>query len=277
MTVRIVTDSASDLPPEVAKQLGIQVVPLYVRFGEKTYQDGVDINADEFYEKLVKGPVLPVTAAPSPGFFAELYQSLAAETQEIVSIHLSSKLSGTYEAALAGKREVKGKCRIEVVDSKQVSMGVGLLAIVAAKAAKAGARADEIMKIVNAAIPGAFLAGALDTLAFLEKGGRIGRAQAMLGAMLSIKPILSVQDGEVVPLERVRTRSRAIERLYQLLEGHLPAKEISVVYSTDAAGAQELLEHARKLAPGQEVCKARFGPVLGTYVGPGALAVIVLK
>ncbi|MBI4332894.1 MAG: DegV family protein [Chloroflexi bacterium] len=277
MTVKIVTDSSSDLPPALAKKLGITVAPLYVRFGEKSHRDGVDITADAFYEKLVAGPVLPVTSAPSPGSFTELYEGLAKETREIVSIHLSSKLSGTYEAAQAGKREVTAKCRIEVVDSRQVSMGVGLPAILAAKAAAKGAGIDEVVKMVNGAVPGIFLAGALDTLEFLEKGGRIGRAQAMMGAMLNIKPILSVQDGEVVPLERVRTHSKAVNRLYELLEEHLPAREISVVYSTEAAEGQKLLEHAKKLAPGQEVYFARFGPILGTYVGPGTLAVIVLK
>ncbi len=277
MTVKIVTDSSSDLPLKVVKELGITVVPLWVRFGDKSFRDGVDIDPDTFYDMLTKSRDLPVTAAPSPGAFAEAYQSLSKETGEIVSIHISSKLSGTRDAAQMGKGEVKTKCRIEVIDSTQVTMALGLITIAAAKAAKAGATADEIVKLVNSSASNVFLAGLLDSLHYLEKGGRIGKAQAWMGSVLSIKPIVSVAGGEVVPLERVRTRSKAVERLYQMADGHLPAKEISVVYSTGAAEAEKLLEHLKKAAPGQDVYLARFGAVLGTYVGPDSIGIATLK
>ena len=277
MTVKIVTDSTADLPPKVAGEFGIFVVPLLVRFGDETFRDGVEITADEFYTRLQKGPVLPVTSVPSPGVFKEVYEKLAAESKEILSIHLSSKLSGTYEAALTGKREAAGKARIEVIDSGLTAMALGLLAIVAAKAAKAGASLDEIVKLVRESMPGIFLAAALDTLKFLEKGGRIGKAQAMLGSILSIKPLISLGDGEVIPFGKVRTHSKAVERLHELLEQNLPAREIAIVYSTEMGEAEKLVEHAKKLAPGQEVYLARFGSVIGTYVGPGTLAVVLLK
>ncbi len=277
MTVKIVTDSSSDLPKDLAEKLGIAVVPLYVRFGTDSYRDGVDITPDEFYKKLTGDSVIPVTSAPSPGLFTELYESLAGTTDSIISIHVSRNLSGTYEAAQAGGREVKAKCRIDIIDSRQVTMALGLLAIVAAKAAAAGATAEEIIKEVNDAMPRVYLAGLLNTLEFLEKGGRIGRAEAWMGAMLDIKPILSVQDGEVVPLERVRTRVRAIERLHELLEEHLPASEIGIIHSTTPDEARKLSERVGKIQPGKEVYLARFGPVLGTYVGPGAVGIVTLK
>ena len=272
MTVRIVTESTSDLPQELAEELGITVVPLNVHFDMDTYRDGVDIGADEFYKRLITSSTLPKTSAPAPGIFIDSYQKLAVEAEAIISIHISSKLSGTHEAAQAAKRDLAGECRIEVINSESVSMGLGLLAIAAAKAAKAGATAEEVVKLIQESIPRVHLVGALDTLEFLAKGGRVGKANAWIGSLLSIKPLISVRDGEVVPLERVRTRTRAIERLHQLLKERLPAKEIGVMYSTDAEEAKKLAEHLREFFPQQPVYLSRFGPVLGTYMGPGCLA-----
>jgi DegV family protein with EDD domain len=277
MGVRIVTDSTSDLPQDVAEELGITVVPLNVQFGFDTYRDGVDMQADEFYKRLLTISDLPKTSAPAPGIFAEVYQQLAKEAEGIVSLHISSKMSGTGEAALAGKQDAGDKCRIEVIDSQSVSMGLGLLAITAAKAAMAGATVDDIVKLTQESIAHVHLIGALDTLDFLYKGGRIGKAQAWLGSILSIKPLISVHDGEVVPLERVRTRSKAIERLYQLLKEGLPAKEIGVMYSTEAEEAEKLVAHLRELLPQQQVYLTRFGPALGTHMGPGCLATATLN
>jgi DegV family protein with EDD domain len=272
MTVKIVTDSTSDLPEKVAEELGITVVPLNVHFDMDTYRDGVDISADEFYKRLITSSTLPKTSAPAPGIFIDSYQKLAGEAEAIISIHISSKLSGTHEAAQAAQRDLAGECRIEVINSESVSMGLGLLAVAAAKAARAGATAEEVVKLIQESIPRVHLVGALDTLDFLYKGGRVGKASAWFGSLLSIKPLISVRDGEVVPLERVRTRSKAIERLYQLLKERLPAKEIGVMYSTDAEEAEKLAEHLRELFPQQPVYLSRFGPVLGTYMGPGCLA-----
>lgn len=272
MTVKIVTDSTSDLPEKVAEELGITVVPLNVHFDMDTYRDGVDIDAEEFYKRLITSSTLPKTSAPAPGIFIDSYRKLAGEAEAIVSIHISSKLSGTYESAQAAQRDLAGECRIEVINSESVSMGLGLLAIIAAKAAKAGATAGEIVKLVRESIPRVHLVGALDTLEFLAKGGRVGKASAWIGSLLSIKPLISVSDGEVVPLDRVRTRSKSLERFHQLLKEHLPAKELGVMYSTDVEEAEKLAEHLRELFPQQPVYLARFGPVLGTYMGPGCLA-----
>jgi DegV family protein with EDD domain len=277
MSVKIVTDSTSDLPKEVAQELGISVVPLNVHFNLDTFKDGVDMQADQFYHRLMTSPVLPKTSAPSPGLFKEYFNRLAQESHEIVSIHISSKLSGTYEAALAAKQEMADTCRIEVIDSKAVTMGLGLLAIVAAKAAKAGASMKEIVALVQDSIDKVFIAGAPDTLEFLQKGGRVGKAQAWLGSILSIKPIISMAEGEVVPLERVRTQAKVMERMRQLLEEHLPAREIAVLYSTDAEEAQKIFANLKKDSPRRSVYLAQFGPVLGTHLGPNSLGLITLK
>jgi DegV family protein with EDD domain len=277
MSVKIVTDSTSDLPKEVAVELGITIMPLNVHFDLDTFKDGVDMQADQFYSRLLTGSVLPKTSAPSPGLFKDCYHKLAQESQEIVSIHISSKLSATHEAALAGKQEVTDNCRIEVIDSQSASMGLGLITIAAAKAANEGATIDEVLKLVEESINGVYIAVALDTLEFLQKGGRVGKAQAWLGSVLSIKPFITLRDGAVVPLERVRTRSKAVARVYQLLEEHLPAKEVAVVYSTDAEEANKIVDHLKNTFNHQQVYLARFGPVLGTYVGPGSLAIITLN
>jgi len=277
MTVKVVTDSTSDLPKELAQQLGITVVPLNVHFGTDTFRDGEGITADQFYERLLTSPALPKTSAPSPGLFRECYGRLSHESNEIVSIHISSKLSGTYEAALTGGRDLGDHCRVEVIDSQTVTMGLGLLAVAAAKAARQSASLDEVVKLVRDSMPGVYMASAVDSLEYLQKGGRIGRAQAWLGSLLSIKPIISVSGGEVVPLERVRTYSKAVVRVYEILEAHLPARELSVMYSTDAAEADKLMTHVRQAFPQQPAYLARFGPVLGTYMGPGCLAIAALS
>jgi DegV family protein with EDD domain len=277
VSVKIVTDSTSDLPKEIAEELGITVIPLNVHFDLDTFRDGVDIQPDQFYHRLLTTPSLPKTSAPAPGLFHECYERLLAEGEDIVSIHISTKLSGTHEAAMAGKRDLTDGSKIEIIDSSFASMGTGLLAIAAAKAARDGATMDEVVKLVRDSIKTVFIAVALDTLEFLQKGGRVGKAQAWLGSLLSIKPMISLRDGEVVPLDRVRTRSKATARIYELLEQHLPAREMAVVYSTDREEADKVISHLRELYPEQSAYLARFGPVLGTYVGPNSLAIVTLN
>jgi DegV family protein with EDD domain len=277
MTVRIVTDSTSDLPAELARELEITVVPLNVHFGLDTFQDGVDMNADQFYHRLLTSPILPKTSAPSPGLFKRNYEDLARNGHDVVSIHISSKLSGTYEAALAGKQALNNGSRVEVFDSMSATMGVGLLAIAAAKAARSGAGLNEVVDLVRQSIDKVHMVCALDTLDFLQKGGRVGKAQAWLGSLLNIKPIISMAEGEVVPLERVRTYGKAVDRARQLLQTHIPARELAIVYSTDPQEGKRMIDYAKSVSPQQRVCLARLGPVLGTYVGPNSLAFIALE
>ncbi|MCK5212659.1 MAG: DegV family protein, partial [Dehalococcoidia bacterium] len=189
MTVRIVTDSTCDLPSDVVRELGITVVPLHVYFGHEEFVDGVTISADQFYDRLVAHKVgLPRTSAPASGAFKETYETIAGETNEIASIHVSPKLSATYNSAITGRKAADTSCRIEIIDSTNVSLGLGLLVIQAAKMANSGATLHDIKREVDEEASRTLLFGALGTLEYLHRGGRIGRAAAFLGSMLNVKP-----------------------------------------------------------------------------------------
>lgn len=275
MTVKVVTDSTADLPPSLTQGLGITVVPLTVHFGKEAFQDGVDLSTEEFYRRLVRSKALPKTAAPSAGLFTEAYAKLAAQCHGIISIHISAKLSGTYDAALLGRKSVNFP--IEVVDSLSTSMGVGLLAVMAAKAAQAGADLAQIKEMVLQAVPRAHLLGMVDTLEYLLKGGRIGKAEAFMGARLNIKPLLTVRQGETFPLERVRTRPKAVEELCKLAKELSPAQEMAVLHNTTPEDGEKLAEILSPVFPKDKIYRARFGPVMGTHIGPGALGIALIQ
>jgi len=271
MTVKIVTDSTADLPPQIVQQLGITVVPAYVRFGEEVYRDGVDISQDEFYQKLVASPIHPTTSQPAPADFADVYSKLSQETDEIVSIQVTSKLSGTYNSALQGRELAGARCRIEVVDSLSVSMGLGLIAVAAARLAEAGEGLQMVMEEVRQAIPNIRLLGVFDTLKYLLRGGRIGRVKALLGSMLNVKPLITMRDGELFPAGQVRTRSKGIERLFELLKNTLNIEEIAIVHSTTPDEAGSLRERIGSIFDKKRIHVARLGPALGVHGGPGTL------
>jgi DegV family protein with EDD domain len=232
VAIKVVTDSVSDIPPKVAKDLGITLVPLHVRFGTEVYRDGVDMTADQFFERLPHSKILPITSVPSPGDFADVYNRLAEETDEILVITLSSKLSGTYDVAKQSIGLTKGKCRIEVVDSQLAIMGQGLIAITAARAAQAGASFDELLGIVNHNIPRVDFRAAFDTLEYLERGGRIGKAQALMGSILKVNPILGMKDGLIVPCGKERSRAKAMEHLFNFTMSYSRIEEMAVEYAT---------------------------------------------
>ena len=273
MAVKVVTDSSADLPPPLIEELGITVVPLYVRFGEKTYRDRVDISEDEFYQRLQHDPVHPNTIQPTPNDFAEVYQKLSQEADGIVSIHISSKLSGTCNSALQGKELIEKGCPIEVVDSQTLSMGLGLVNMVAAKAAKAGKGLPEVVEEVKQTIPNIHLVFLLDTLKYLLLGGRIGKAKALLGSILNVKPMLALKDGEIMPAGQVRTRSKGIGRLIDFAKSATDVQGLAVVYNTTPDEAQALSERLGSVFSKDKIILARVGPMLGVHAGPGALAV----
>ncbi len=276
MTVKIVTDSIADLPPQVTQELGITVVSLHVRFGTQVYRDGINLTADQFYEMLTKSEVLPVTSVPSPGDFAETYNRLAEETDEILVITLTSKLSGTYEVALQSVGLMKKKCRIEVVDSQWAAMAQGFLAIKAAKAAKAGAGLDEVMEVVYRNMSRVGLLGAFDTLEYLKRGGRIGKAQAFLGSVLKVNPVIGLKDGEVFPVARERSRIKAIEQLYNFAMSYSNIEEMALEYATDRDEAEMLAERLDAKFPKERIYFTRATPVIGTHTGPSLLVISVL-
>ena len=196
MPVRIVTDSTADLSPELVQKLGITVVPEYLIFGNKTFRDGIDISYDELYDKLLNNPKPPSTSQPTPADFTRVYRELSKETDEIISIHLSGKLSGTYSSALQGKKQVDPKCNITIIDSQSVSMGLGLITLSAAKSALHNERLAIILDTIREDIKNTHLFATFDTLKYLALGGRIGKARALFGSILNVKPIITLRDGE---------------------------------------------------------------------------------
>ena len=278
LAVRIVTDSTADMSPHLARELGVSVVPLSVIFGDEVFKEGIHIGHDLFYDKLVRSKVLPTTSAPSVGDFLEVYEPLLAETDEIVSIHLSSKLSATYNNALQAAQQLSERgARIEVVDSQLVSLGMSFVVAAAARAATGGAGCDEIKTIVEGIVPRVRILVVLDTLEYVRRGGRIGRARAFLGNMLRVKPLLYIRDGEVHPGERVRTKAQALERVFQIVTSYPRVVEAAVAYSTNPQEAEEVSRRLREAMPGVAVSMARLGPVIGVHGGPGVLGVGVLE
>jgi len=273
MPVKIVTDSGADLPEELARELGITVVPIYVRFGEEVYRDRVSISADEFYERLTHDPVHPSTTQPGPQDFLEVYQKLSEGADGIVSIHISGKLSGTCNSALMARDMLETGCLVEVVDSETLSMSVGLIVIAAAEMAKAGESMDKIVAETKKAIPKTYLFFLLDTLEYLKRGGRIGKAKALLGSILSVKPMLTIKDGELVPAGQARTRAKGMDKLFDFVENAGNIQDLAVVYNTTPDEAQTLAARLGSVFAREKIRIARVGPGLGVHGGPGAMLV----
>jgi len=277
MAVKIVTDSLSDITSDLAEELGITVIPLTVFFGRESFLDRVTITTDEFYYKLTHNTTWPTTTQPPPGDFVNVYNKLAEETDEILVVTLSTKLSGTYESALNAKSLVEKKCRIEVVDSQTVAMGLGLIVIAAAKVAQTGAKLDELTALVRRAMTRSNFIAYFDTLKYLAKGGRIGKAQGLLGSLLSVKPILTIKDGEIAPLTRVRSQGAGMDYLYNFVAGFPHIEELAVEHATTPDEADRLVERLGSVFPKERIYRSTVSPVLGTYGGPNAMAVTVLE
>ena len=278
MTVSIVTDSLSDLTKELIGDLDITLVPLTVLFGHETYLDRVTISTDEFYHRLVHGDVWPTSTQPSPQDFANTYDKLAENTNEILVVNLSYRLSGTYQSAMAGKSLMKAKkCRVEVIDSETVAGGLGLVVLAAAKQARDGINLDKLVEFTRKALKRSHFIVYFDTLKYLAKGGRIGKAQGLLGSVLSIKPILNVKDGEMSPVTRVRSPAAGIAYLNNFISSFKNIEAAIVEHSTSIENADELVRLFTATHPKVPVLRSTVSPVLGVYGGPNAIAVTVLE
>lgn len=275
MAVKVVTDSACDIPSELAEELAITMVPIYVMFGTETYRDRIDMGTDEFFDRLVHNHVHPTTSVPSPKDFADVYNELAQETDEIISIHLTSKESGTYNAAVLAKDLVDKKCRIEIVDSESISMSLGMLVITAARAALAGANLDQVIELVRRNVSRMHLMILVDTLKYVIRGGRLSRASGLVGTVLRVRPLLTLREGDLRPAGVARTKARAVERLYSFANSFSRVKELAVVYTTDHDEAKSLLDRLKAAFPDATSYLARVGPSLGTHAGPGAMGVAI--
>jgi len=277
MAVKIVTDTLSDITGDLAVELGVTVVPLYVRFGETMYRDRVEITTDEFYRRLINEGAFPSTTQPTPNDFLEVYKNLSKETDEILVITVSSKLSGTYQSATQAKALLKSECRIDILDSLSVAMGEGLIVIDAAGAVKAGAKLAEVAEVARKAVPRSHLIAYFDTLKYLARGGRIGKAQGLLGSMLSVKPMLTIKDGEMAPLTRVRSFTAALDYIHGALSAFPNVKLLAVEHSTSLANADKLVEKISPLYPKEKIYRAVISPVIGTYAGPDAMALSFIE
>ena len=275
--VRVVTDSCSDITPQLARELGVTIVPLYVQFGNETYRDNVDLSTEEFYRKLETSSVHPTTAAASPGQFAEVFTKLAAETKEIAVITLSEKFSAIYATALQAKAMVKRECRIEVIDSRAGAGAQMLLVIAAAKMARSGAILDEVSDQITRAIPKAHVRMTFDTLEYLRRGGRVGKAQAFLGGLLKVNPVLGIRDGEAFPIARCRNRAQALDFLVDFVKGFGSIEAVAIEDATTPGELELLARRIKDVVPAECMYRSKVSPVVGTHVGPHVLAVSVLE
>lgn len=269
---RVVTDSTSDVPPDWRERFGIEVVPLNVIFGAESFRDGVDLDTDQFFERLARSDALPTTSAPAPGEFAAVYERLSRECDAVVSIHIGSNLSATIEAARVGAGQVQG-FPVHVLDSRSTGMPVAFLCQAAAECDTA----EAAVRAVEERLDKTKILALLDTLRYLEMGGRIGRAQYLVGSLLNFKPIVGLFDGAVQAVDRVRTRKRAIERLAELLRRDLPVERLYVMYSTDPEDSERLRHDLAAQLPELEVGLGRIGAVLGTHVGPRAMGLTYIR
>lgn len=273
--IRVVTDSTADIPDDFVRELDIVVVPVHVIFGTQSYDDGVNLSRDEFYTRLRSANPLPTTSAPSAGDFEAVYRRLHAQgARSVVSVHVAAALSGVQNAARSGAGAVP-ELNVTIVDSEQVTMGLGWQVVEAARAARAGSAVDDIVAAVAQARRRVHLFAALDTLEYVRRSGRVGWAAAALGQLLKIKPIVSVVRGEVLSVDRARTRRHSIERLKQLVAERSPLRSLTVLHTQARQAAHQLADEFRALYPAlsDPIHVVEVTTAIGTHVGPNGLGV----
>ncbi len=275
MAVKVVTDSASDIPAEVAEELGISVVPCTIFFGADAFKDGVEITKEEFFHRLTTGGVMPTTTQPSVGDFLDVYRPLAEEGHDIVSVHVSGKLSGTVNSARLAAGELAG-ATVEIVDTELASMGVALAAKAAVDAAAGGADAAAAAEAARSSAASTDVFVVPDTLEYLKRGGRIGSAQALLGSLLSMKPILKLADGEVHPHEKVRTKAKAVQRMRDIAASGGPYREAAVMHRVTDEEAESLADHLAQFTA-NPVFNGSIGASIGAHTGPGVIGFALVK
>jgi DegV family protein with EDD domain len=278
--VKVVTDSTAHfLDPSVVERYGITIVPLHIQFGNELFYDGVDIHAPDFFERLRTSPVPPISSSPSAEEFARIYTELGKQTDRILSIHISSKLSRTYRNARMATDTLLGRCKIQVVDSMTTSLGLGILAEAAARAGAEGQSLDDIVRDVRGMIPRIYVVFFVETLDYLERGGRLSKSQAILGTMLGIKPFLTIEEGDIIPMEKVRTRDKAVEKLVEFVAEFSTSDTVAILHSNPEPNEDTrlLLERLAVEFPGRQFPLLAYGPALACHIGPNSLGVIVYE
>ena len=277
MNVQVITDSTSDIPQDIAIKLGIRVVPIYIRFGDKTFRDGIDIQNDEFYRMLTTLPVHPATSQPNPEDFTRVYKECCDSTEGIVSIHISSKISGVYNSANIAKKSLKSQCPIEIIDSKFNSAGLGLVVIAAAQMAQAGASFSEVVNEANKTKIQVGMFGMFETMKYLARSGRINKTIAAAASVLHVMPLLTFHDGEIVRAGLVRTINKGVDRIYDFVKNNAPIGELTIVHSKVAEQAMQLKERLGDFILEEKIRIAELGAGLGVHGGPGVLLAAVRR
>lgn len=273
--VRVVTDSAADIPEETAKSLNITVVPHNIRFGSEQFLDGVDLSRDEFYKRIIAG-MLPATTQPSVGAFSEVYQSLSRSTDQIISIHTASKLTGTVNAAKAASNDIP-KLNVVIIDSTQLSIGTGLLVTAAARAAIANETLENIKALIEDTVPRVYLYGVADSLEYALRGGRLGDAKALLGRVLAVKPIVQVAQGRLLPVGLARTRRSAIQKLSDILYKLGRTEDCTIIHMHGLNAALDLQTALIKVVSRESIPIVEAGPAIGTHSGPGSFGFACIR
>ncbi|MGQ9584641.1 MAG: DegV family protein [Anaerolineae bacterium] len=275
--IRVVTDSAAQIAPETAAMLGVEVLPLRVHLGDEVYREGIDIQPSQFLQKLAASPLVPALSPPPLEEFVTTYGRLARSSDEIISIHISRVFCDAAEVARQASQEFLGRCRITIIDSMVVSMGQSILVQKAVEASRAGLAVNEIVRRVRGMIPRIYAIFYTDTLNYLEQGGRIGKAQAILGTMLGIKPILTLEEGDILPLEKVRTRAKALEKLAEFVAEFSKIEQIAVLQSQFSEDTVALLELLKTILPDREIPVMTYAPSLAVQLGPSAMGILVFE
>ena len=277
--VRVVTDSTAHLEPKVVEKLGIIVLPMRIRIGNEVIEEGPDLDKETFFRRMARSPTPPLSEPPPVDAFAKTYEALARSASHILSLHVSNKLSDACKVARQAANTLLGRCEITVVDSETISVGLGILVKAAAEAAAEGRSLEEITRIIRGMIPRIYAVFFVETLDYLEREGRIRPAQALLGTMLSIKPFLTMDEGELIPMEKVRSRDRAVDKLFEFISEFSDIEQITIQQSTPHPTEETklLLERLDMAFPDLQVPIVVYGPTLASHLGLGALGVIVFE
>ncbi len=277
MAVQIVTDSTVDIPDELFENLNIRVVPIYLRFGDNTYRDGVDINRDQFYSMLTSLPDHPTTAQPNPEDFITVYKEYYDNQEGIVSIHISSKISGTYNSAIIAKTTMDSPCQIEIIDSKLNSAGLGLVVLAGARMAQTGANLAEVVDEVKRAVNEVKMFGVFETMKYLARGGRINKTIAMASNVLNVMPLLTFDDGEIVRAGLVRSINKGMDRIYDFVNSNSPIAELVLVHSKAEDRAVQLKDRLSEFIQEKQISITELGAGLGVHGGPGVLLAAIRR
>jgi len=277
MNVQVITASTSDLPEGMAKELSIRVVPIYLRFGEKIDRDGVDITKYEFYSMLASSPFHPASSQPNPEDFAGVFREYCENKCGIVSIHISSKISGTYNSANIAKKTLNSQCPIEIIDSGFNSAGLGLVVTAAAKAAQAGANQAEVVNEANKAIKEIRMFGMFETMKYLARSGRVNKTIAAASCILHVMPLLTFHEGEIVRAGLVRSVSKGMDRIYDFVKKTLPIRELTIVHSQVIGQANQLKHRLGEFIEEENIAIAELGAGLGVHGGPGVLLAAIRR